>query len=62
MTGRKPGRKAVDGAAGLTARINVVLTEEHKKKLEAMATNGISPWVRRAIDSAWEKQLKGNRK
>lgn len=59
---RTAGRKAVDGAKGLTARINVVLTEKHKKKLEALATDGISPWVRRAIDSAWENHLKGKSK
>lgn len=61
MTKGKPGRKAVDGVTGVTARINVVLTEEHKRRLEAMATAGISPWVRQAIDEAWAKHQKGNK-
>lgn len=55
MSKGKPGRRAVDGVTCVTARINVVLTEEHKRRLEAMAQAGISPWVRHAIDKAWEK-------
>jgi len=56
MTPRKAGRKAVDGVTGLTERINVVLTPEHKRRLEVMATKGISPWIREAIDKAWSEQ------
>ena len=58
MTKSKAGRKAVDGATNLTVRINAVLTEEHKRKLDMLAVRGISPWVRQQIDQAWDKFTK----
>lgn len=54
----KAGRKAIDGVTCVTARINAVLTPEHKRRLEALATKGISPWIREAIDKAWAKHQK----
>ncbi len=59
MSARKtPGRKAIDGITGATARVNVVLTEEHRRRLEQLAPNGYSAWIRRAIDNAWKEQPK----
>lgn len=55
---RKPGRRAVDGATAVTERVNAVLTPEHKRRLEVLATNGISAWLRAVIDKAWSKQQK----
>lgn len=52
-TKKKPGRKAADGATNATARINAVVTDEHKRRLEKLATEGFSVWIRHAIDSAW---------
>lgn len=57
----KQGRKAIDGATGVTARVNVVLTKEHRDRLEQLAPNGFSPWIRQAIDKAWAEHLKGKK-
>jgi putative SOS response-associated peptidase YedK len=54
----KSGRRSVDGATALTERVNVVLTKEHKRRLEVLAAEGYSPWVRAAIDKAWIKYTK----
>jgi putative SOS response-associated peptidase YedK len=51
----KNGRKAVDGATAVTERVNIVLTKEHKRRLDVLAAEGFSPWVRAAIDQAWIK-------
>lgn len=56
----KSGRKSVDGATAVTERVNIVLTKEHKERLEVLATEGYSPWMRAAIDKAWSKHLKAN--
>ena len=59
MTDKKlPGRKAIDGA---TERVNVVLTKQHRDRLEQLAPSGLSCWVRAAIDHAWEQHQKGNK-
>lgn len=55
-TKKKPGRKAADGVTYANARINAVVTEEHKRRLEELATEGFSVWIRNAIDSAWNKR------
>jgi hypothetical protein len=52
------GRKAVDGITGADKRVNVVLTSEHRRRLEQLAPNGFSAWIRAAIDTAWGKQRK----
>jgi hypothetical protein len=49
------GRRAIDGVQGVTARVNIVLTEEHRKKLEKLAPEGMSPWVRAMIDKEWSQ-------
>jgi hypothetical protein len=54
----KPGRKSVDGATSVTERVNVVLTKEHKRRLDVLAADGFSAWVRAAIDKAWMKHTK----
>lgn len=54
----KNGRKAVDGAIAVTERVNIVLTKEHKRRLDALAAEGFSPWVRAAIDKAWIERTK----
>jgi hypothetical protein len=53
MTTKTRGRKAVDGATRATERVNIVLTREHRRRLEMLAQDGYSAWVRRAIDNAW---------
>jgi hypothetical protein len=53
MTTKTRGRKAIDGATEATERVNVVLTQEHRRRLELLAPGGYSAWVRRAIDNAW---------
>ena len=60
MTKNKPGRKAIDGIQGATERVNIVLTKEHRARLEKLAPNGLSPWVRTAIDKAWDEHLKAS--
>ena len=62
MTKNRPGRKAVDGVQGATERVNIVLTKQHRDRLEKLATNGLSPWVRTAIDRAWDEHLKASNK
>lgn len=62
MTDKKIGRKAIDGARGATERVNIVLTKEHRARLEKLAPNGFSPWVRVAIDKAWDQHLKDSNK
>lgn len=57
---RKRGRPTADGAKGITDRMNITLTKEHKQKLEAMATEGVSPWVRSVIDKEWNQFKEGN--
>jgi hypothetical protein len=52
----KPGRKAIDGVHGATERVNIVLTKEHRDRLKQLAPNGFSPWVRAAIDKAWNEK------
>lgn len=47
------GRKAIDGATQATERVNIVLTPEHRRRLEYLAPSGFSAWVRQAIDNAW---------
>lgn len=56
MSMTKRGRKAVDGATQATERVNIVLTPEHRRRLEELAPGGFSAWVRRAIDNAWPDQ------
>ena len=56
----KPGRKSVDGATAVTERVNIVLTKVHRERLEILATEGYSPWMRAAIDRAWSKHTKAN--
>jgi hypothetical protein len=53
VTTKTRGRKAVDGATEATERVNIVLTREHRRRLEMLAQEGYSAWVRRAIDNAW---------
>lgn len=53
MTTRTRGRKAIDGVTQATERVNIVLTPEHRRKLETLAPSGFSAWVRQAIDNAW---------
>lgn len=55
---RTPGRKAIDGVTGVTERVNLVLTKEHREKLEALAPNGFSAWVRKQIDAEWKRHNK----
>lgn len=59
---KTPGRKAIDGITGATERVNVVLTKEHRQKLEQLAPHGFSPWIRAAIDQAWTKHTKASSK
>lgn len=61
-TVKTPGRKAIDGVTCVTERINLVLTKEHRQKLEALAPSGFSAWVRKQIDNAWECRTKGTTK
>lgn len=56
----KFGRKSVDGAVEVTTRVNVVMTQEHKRRLELLATHGFSAWMRAAIDAEWNKRTKAN--
>lgn len=58
MTHKTPGRKAIDGARGVTKRVNVVLTQHHRDRLEKIAPEGFSAWVRSAIDKAWNEYTK----
>ena len=64
MTSRTPaaagksGRRSVDGATAVTERVNITLTKEHKRRLDVLAAEGFSPWVRAAIDKAWIKHTK----
>lgn len=58
-TSKTPGRKAIDGITGATERVNVVLTKEHRQRLEQLAPHGFSAWVRCAIDHAWSQHTKG---
>lgn len=51
-----PGRKAIDGVRNATERVNIVLTKEHRDRLKQLAPNGFSPWVRAAIDRAWNEK------
>lgn len=60
-TTKRSGRKAVDGITGATERVNVVLTKEHRQRLEQLAPNGFSLWVRAAIDRAWDELAKGKK-
>ena len=50
---RKAGRPSSDGAKNVTARISAVITPEHKAMLDflAVACGGISPWLRKAIET-----------
>lgn len=53
MSSQRPGRKAVDGITNADKRVNVVLTAEHRQRLEQLAPKGFSAWIRAAIDRAW---------
>lgn len=56
---RKAGRPSVDGAKNVTARINAAITKKHKRMLDELAADiGISPWLRKTIETA-HAQLKG---
>ena len=57
---KKRGRPPIDGTNKSIERVNVVLTPEHRRRLEQLAPNGFSAWVRQAIDNAWQSQ--GNTK
>lgn len=50
---KKRGRPPIDGTNKSTERVNVVLTPEHRRRLEQLAPDGFSAWVRQAIDNAW---------
>jgi hypothetical protein len=56
MTKGKAGRRAVDGVTNVNVRVNAMLTTEHKQRLQKLATEGVSAWLRAAIDKAWAKQ------
>lgn len=56
---KTPGRKAIDGVTCVTERVNIVLTKEHRQKLEALAPKGFSAWIRQQIDNAWAHHTKG---
>lgn len=58
MSKKAPGRKAVDGAHDVTERVNVVITKEHRDRLEKLAPQGFSAWIRAAIDKAWNEHKK----
>lgn len=58
----KAGRKSIDGATAVTERVNIMLTKEHRERLEMLATAGYSCWMRAAIDKEWAKHMKENRK
>lgn len=61
MTQKTPGRKAIDGAHEVTERVNVVITKEHRERLEKLAPKGFSAWVRAAIDKAWNEHEENNK-
>lgn len=60
MTKGKAGRRAVDGVTQANERINAVVTKEHKAKLQVLATEGFSAWLRAAIDKSWAKHQKAS--
>jgi len=60
MSKGKAGRRAVDGVTNVNERVNAMLTKEHKQRLQQLATEGISAWLRAAIDKAWAKHQKAN--
>ena len=49
------GRKAIDGAKNVTARVNIALTPELKAKLKRISDGDSSAWVRKAINQHQEK-------
>lgn len=52
----KRGRKAVDGATQVV-RINIALTEEHRRRLRSLAgSGGASSWIRAAIDKEYLRE------
>lgn len=51
-----PGRPAADGATKVI-RVNISLTERHHQRAKQLAgTDGVSAWLRQAIDKAWKER------
>ncbi len=59
---QKRGRKAADGATDVTERINLSVTEAHKRMLAEIAPDGASSWIRRTIEAEYHKKIKGTKK
>lgn len=61
-TKRKAGRPSIDGAKNVTSRLSAAITPKHKRMLDELAAayGGISPWLRKAIETE-HKQLKAGK-